>query len=136
MIKDLKNRFLQVAFLGMILVVVLATILHEDTVQFLYVWNLISISILMGIIFGIVYPYLWNYSTLKVTTKIALSTFLNFFCSIGSVYLFSAKALIFVKPYLLLVLVITLIGHIIGFYFYSKYENKKIANSLNKALEN
>ncbi|GIN96897.1 hypothetical protein J6TS1_27670 [Siminovitchia terrae] len=138
MIKDLKNNFLQVSFLGMIWIVFLITIfnLHEEIVPFLYIWNLIGISILMGIVFGIAYPYLWNYSTFKVTTKIIISTFLNFFCGIESVYLFSPKVFEFVKPYLLLILLITLIGHIIGFYFFSKYENKKIAESLNKALKN
>lgn len=137
MIKDLKNSFLQSSFLGMIWIVFLITIfnLHEE-IPFLYIWNLIGISILMGIVFGIAYPYLWNYSTFKVTTKIIISTLLNFFCGIESVYLFSPKVFEFVKPYLLLILVITLIGHIIGFYFFSKYENKKIADSLNKALKN
>ncbi len=136
MIKDLKNSFLQGSFLGMIWIVFLITIfnLHEK-IPFLYIWNLIGISILMGIVFGIAYPYLWNYSTFKVTTKIIISTLLNFFCGIESVYLFSPKVFEFVKPYLLLILVITLIGHIIGFYFFSKYENKKIADSLNKALK-
>ncbi|MGE7114032.1 hypothetical protein [Lysinibacillus sp. NPDC047702] len=138
MINDLKNSFLNVSFMVLIWIVFLITIfkLHEEIINFIYIWNLIGISVLMGIVFGIAYPYLWNYSTLKVTTKIIISTFLNFFCSIGSVYLFSLKVFEFIKPYLLLILIITLIGHIIGFYFFSKYENKKIADSLNKSLEN
>lgn len=138
MINDLKNSFLNVSFMVLIWIVFLITIfnLHEEIVNFLYIWNLIGISVLMGIVFGIAYPYLWNYSTLKVTTKITISTFLNFFCCIESVYLFSPKVFEFIKPYLLLILVLTLIGHIIGFYFFSKYENKKIAASLNRSLEN
>ncbi|MFJ7406282.1 MULTISPECIES: hypothetical protein [unclassified Lysinibacillus] len=138
MIKDLKNSFLSTSFLGLILIVLLMTIfnLHEELVNFLYMWNLIGISVLMGIVFGIAYPYLWNYSTLKVTSKITISTLLNFSSSVGSVYLFSAEVVGFIKPYLLLILAITLIGHIIGFYFFSKYENKKIAESLNNSLEN
>lgn len=138
MIKDLKNRFLSVSFSSIVCIVFFITIfhLHEEFVHFLYVWNLIGISVMMGIVFGIAYPYLWNYSTLKVTAKIAISTSLNFFCSTGSVCLFSLLAFDFIRPYLLLILVITLIGHIIGFYFFSKYENKKIADSLNKALKN
>lgn len=137
MIKNLKNSFLYVSFLSIVWIVFLITIfhLHEEFVPFLYVWNLIGISVLMGIVFGIAYPYLWNYSTLKVTAKIAISTFLNFSCSIASVYLFSLQAFDFIKPYLLLILAITLIGHIIGFYFFSKYENKKLAESLNRSLE-
>lgn len=138
MINDLKNSFLNVSFMVLIWITFFITIfnLHEEKVSFLYIWNLIGISILMGIVFGIAYPYLWNYSTLKVTTKITISTFLNFFCGIGSVYLFSLKVFEFIQPYLLLILVLTLIGHIIGFYFFSKYENKKIADSLNRSLEN
>ena len=138
MINDLKNSFLNVSFMVLIWIVFLITIfnLHEEIVNFLYIWNLIGISVLMGIVFGIAYPYLWNYSTLKVTTKITISTFLNFFCCIGSVNLFSPKVFEFIEPYLLLILVLTLIGHIIGFYFFSKYENKKIAASLNRSLEN
>lgn len=138
MISNLKNSFLNVSFLGLIWIVFLITTfnLHDEIINFLYIWNLIGISVLMGIVFGIAYPYLWNYSTLKVTTKITISTILNFCCGIGSVYLFSLEVFGFVKPYLLLILVITLIGHIIGFYFFSKYENKKIADSLNRSLEN
>lgn len=137
MIKDLKNSFLQVSFLVLISTVSIITIfkLHEEMIRFFYIWNLIGISVLMGIVFGIAYPYLWNYSTLKVTAKIMLSTLLNFLCSSASIYLFSAKAFEFIKPYLLLILVIMLIGHIIGFYFFSNYENKKLADSLNKSLK-
>ncbi|UED82240.1 hypothetical protein FH508_0010175 [Lysinibacillus sp. CD3-6] len=137
MIQDLKNSFLSTAFLGLILIVFLMTIfnLHEEVIHFHYLWNLIGISVLMGIVFGIAYPYLWNYSTLKVTSKITISTLLNFFCSVGSVYLFSLDVFGFIKPYLLLFFAITLVGHIIGFYFFSKYENKKIAASLNSSLE-
>ncbi len=138
MIKDLKNRFFQVSFLGMVGIVLLTTIfsLHKEIIQFFYIWNLIGISTLMGIVFGIAYPYLWNYSTFKVTTKITVSTFSNFLCSTASVYLLSPKAFEVVQPYLLLIFAITLVGHFIGFYFFSKYDNKKIAASLNKALEN
>jgi len=137
MIKDLKNSFLSTTFWGLILIVFLMTIfnLHHEMVNFLYIWNLIGISVLMGIVFGIAYPYLWNYSTLKVTTKITISTLLNFCCGVSSIYLLSLKVFEFIKPYLLVILVITLIGHIIGFYFFSKYENKKIAASLNSSLE-
>ncbi|MFJ7666864.1 hypothetical protein ACIQXI_07135 [Lysinibacillus sp. NPDC097195] len=137
MIKDLKNSFLSTTFWGLILIVFLMTIfnLHHEMVNFLYIWNLIGISVLMGIVFGIAYPYLWNYSTLKVTSKITISTLLNFCCSVSSIYLLSLKVFEFIKPYLLVILVITLIGHIIGFYFFSKYENKKIAASLNSSLE-
>lgn len=138
MINDLKNSFLNVSFMVLIWIVFLITIfnLHEEIVNFLYMWNLIGISVLMGIVFGIAYPYLWNYSTLKVTTKITISTLLNFCCGMGSVYLFSPKVFEFIKPYLLLIFVLTLVGHIIGFYFFSNYENKKIADSLNRSLEN
>ncbi|POZ56793.1 hypothetical protein LYSIN_01576 [Lysinibacillus sphaericus] len=136
MIKDLKNSFLSISFLGLIWIVFLMTLfnLHNEMVNFLYIWNLISISVLLGIVFGIAYPYLWNYSTLKSTSKIIISTFLNFFCGVGMVYLVSVQMLAFIQPYLLLIFAITLIGHIIGFYFFSKYENKKLAASLNKSL--
>ncbi|OEC03589.1 hypothetical protein GY31_01230 [Lysinibacillus sphaericus] len=136
MIKDLKNSFLSISFLGLIWIMFLMTLfnLHNEMVNFLYIWNLISISVLLGIVFGIAYPYLWNYSTLKSTSKIIISTFLNFFCGVGMVYLVSVQMLAFIQPYLLLIFAITLIGHIIGFYFFSKYENKKLAASLNKSL--
>ncbi len=136
MIKDLKNSFLSISFLGLIWIVFLMTLfnLHNEMVNFLYIWNLISISVLLGIVFGIAYPYLWYYSTLKSTSKIIISTFLNFFCGVGMVYLVSVQMLAFIQPYLLLIFAITLIGHIIGFYFFSKYENKKLAASLNKSL--
>jgi len=136
MIKDLKNNFLQAAFGSTIWVALLATLFtYRNNVEFIHTWNLLGIGTLFGLVFGVIYPYLWNYSTFKASINILLCTILNFSCGYLCVYLFSNEMFNMVKSYSVVVLLLTLVGHILGFYFYKKYENKKLASSLNKKLK-
>jgi FlaA1/EpsC-like NDP-sugar epimerase len=132
MIHDLRQSFTQAALGSIIWVFLLGTIAYQGLdIPFNYVWNLIGIGVISGIIFGIIYPYLWGYATFKAPVNIILSTLINSFGGLLVVYLFSADMFGSIKKYIVLFILLTLIGHIIAFYFYSKYQNKKLADSLN-----
>ncbi|MDQ0229897.1 hypothetical protein [Metabacillus malikii] len=133
MIHNLRNNFTQTALGSIIWVFILSTLAYQGmNIPFNYVWNLITIGVISGIIFGIVYPYLWNYSTFKAPINIILSTLINSFGGFLVIYLFSVEMFHFIKGYVIFIVLLTLLGHIIAFYFYSKYQNKKLADSLNE----
>lgn len=133
MMTQLKNQFMQ-ATLGTILWVVLLISLtdFQSTVSFSYFWNIIGIGLIIGVIFGVFYPYLWNYLSLSVPVNILLSTFVNVSGQFMMLYLYSVDMFTLVMPYLVGIIVLTLIIHIIAFYFYKKHQNKKMADELNK----
>lgn len=133
MCEQLKNNFFQAAFGSFIWVTFLSSLgnLHA-TIPFIFTWHLVGISILLGLVFGIVYPYLWNYSTFKAATNILLCTLINTICGFICIYLYSSEMFHLVKPYWTGVLVLTLVLHTICFYFYSRYDSKKLAVELNR----
>lgn len=132
MINHLRHNFTHVALWSIIWVFLLSTLAYNGlAIPFNYVWNLIGIGVISGVVFGIIYPYLWEYSTFKATLNIIISTIINSFGSFLVVYLFSVNMFNLIKEYMIIIIILTLIGHIIAFYFYSKYENRKLADSLN-----
>ncbi|MCU9814527.1 hypothetical protein [Paraclostridium sp. AKS73] len=82
------------------------------------------------------YPALWNFSSLKAFNKIAISSVINTLGGIIAVWLFSQDMFIFIKPWILEIFILTIIGHVIGFYFYSKWDNTKTSKELNNLLKN
>lgn len=136
MIKELKNSFMQVAFVTTIWILLLVTLLVPNmTITLLGMWRMVGIATLFGVTFGIVYPYLWNYSIFKASVNIAISTVVNAACGLSGVYLFSIKMFHIIFPYTLGILFLTLLGHVACFYFYSKYENLKLAREINNLLK-
>lgn len=132
MINHLRHSFIQVAFGSIIWVFLLSSLAYTGlNIPFNYVWNLLGIGVISRVIFGIVYPYLWGYSTFKASINIMLSTIINSFGGFIVIYLFSVDMFNMIREYMIIIVLLTLIGHIIAFYFYSKYENKKLADSLN-----
>lgn len=136
MIKELKNNFMQVSFVTTVWIVLLATVfLPNQQIQITDSWRILGIGTLFGITFGIVYPYLWNYSTFKAPVNILISTLVNVSCGLGGLLLYSLSLFQFIQPYIIPIIILTCIGHIIGFYFYSKYENRQLAKTLNMKLK-
>lgn len=133
MIKQLKNNFMQAAFATTLWMALLITLFaHQATIPFSFIWRLLGMGCLFGLVFGVIYPYLWNYSTFKAQVNIALSTVANTLGGFGILYLFSWEMFVRIQPFFWLILLVTLLGHIAGFYFYSNYENKKLAAALNR----
>lgn len=135
MIKQLKNNFVQGTLGSLIWLIFLTSLSYSGKmIPFNFIWRLIIISCLLGLVFGVIYPYLWEYATFKTTTNIITSSLLNSFCGFLSVYLYSIDMFLFIKPYLIYMVILTIIGHTLGFYFYSKYDNKKQAKELNELI--
>ncbi|MHC5228452.1 hypothetical protein ACYSNW_09265 [Enterococcus sp. LJL99] len=132
---ELKNNFMQ-ATLGTIIWITLLTTLfaNPSTLTILAFWKLIAIGSILGLIFGVIYPFLWNYSTFKSLTNILISTLVNSIGGLLSLYLYSYDLFSFIRPYIFGIVLLTLVGHSIGFYFYSKVENRKLARELNQHL--
>lgn len=134
MIRQLKNSFMQAAF-GSTVWVALLTLLftNQTTIPTSFIWRLLAIGSLLGLVFGVVYPYLWEYATFKARMNILLSTLFNTLCGFAVVFLYSAELFRRIQSFFLPILLLTLIGHLLGFYFYSNYTNRKLAAALNKA---
>ncbi|MGY3766167.1 hypothetical protein ACWOAH_06380 [Vagococcus vulneris] len=135
MINTLKNSFTQAALGSTIWITMLATLqFHQRIVPFHFIWNILLIGLLMGLVFGVIYPYLWHYSTFKALTNIIISTCANNICMFIGLTLYSRDMLNIVMPYWIGIILLTLIGHIIGFYFYSKYKNSQLTKELNRLI--
>ena len=133
MITQLKNNFMHISFFTIVWVMLLITVANLNmTVTITYFWNLIAIGAIVGIVFGVIYPYVWNYSTSKAPINIVICTILNVCMQFATVYLFSQDMFLFIKPYALGIIAITFIGHLIAFYFYKKVQNQKMADELNQ----
>lgn len=78
------------------------------------------------------WSFSWNYSTTKAPVNIVICTIVNLSMQFLAVYLFSKEMLAVIQPYMIGIAVLTLIGHLIAFYFYKRILNKKIADELNE----
>jgi len=135
MLKTLKNSFTQAALGSTIWITLLASINNfNQPISFHYIWNILLIGLLLGLTFGVVYPYLWNYSTFKPSTNILISTTVNVVCMFLGLKLYSTDMFNFINPYWIGIILLTLVGHIVGFYFYSKYQNNQLKKELNSLI--
>ena len=136
MIKQFKSSFFQTFSITFIWILLLISIFLRDiTFSVSYTWNLVGISAIFAIIFGVMYPALWNFSSLKAINKIAISSVINTLGGIIAVWLFSIDMFNVIKSWILAIFVLTIIGHVIGFYFYSKWDNDKSSKELNNLLK-
>lgn len=134
MIKELKGNFFQITSIMIIWVYFLSAFGKVGGSDYRFFGRIILIGLLFGFTFGIVYAYLWKYSTFKAITNIIISSLVNLFCGLLSVYLFSKEMFDLIFPYTYIMVIITFTGHIIGFYFYSKYKNIILQKKLNRML--
>lgn len=136
MVKELKSSFFQTSFVTTVWLTLLVSIFNRSyLLDVTAVWRLFIIGMIFGLVFGVLAPYLWEYATFSVTKNVLISTLANVLCGLSSVYIFSSEMFSRVIPWAPVILVLTLIGHILGFYFYSKYENKKLSTELNARLK-
>lgn len=136
MVEQFKLSFFQTFSITFLWILALISIFIKDlTISVHYIWNLVAISVLCASIFGVMYPALWNFSSIKAIYKIFISSIINIIGGVCSVWLFSYAMFNLIKPWIWLMVILTLIGHIIGFYFYSKWDNQKSSNELNTLLK-
>ncbi|AVM22819.1 hypothetical protein [Bacillus pumilus] len=133
MIKEMKNQFMQTSFVSIVwLTLILSMTNRSITIPFGYVWHIIAIGTLAGIVFGVIYPLLWNYFTFPAPVNILISTAVNLAFQLGAVALYSTALLELIMPYFIGIAFLTLAGHIIAFLFYKKHQNQKMAQALNR----
>lgn len=131
--KDLKNQFMQTAFLTNIWVLgIIYLFMPSFELSVAGAWRIIGIAVIVAFVFGVCYPYVWQYTTWAAPVNIVITTGLNFIAGFIAVYLFSVEMFNYIRPYWWIMLILNTILHIISFYFYRKYQNKKIADSLNQ----
>ncbi|MEG0256579.1 MAG: hypothetical protein RR554_11680 [Vagococcus sp.] len=135
MYQQLKNNFTHATLGTFIWIIFLSSfIFSSQNIPFNFIWHLLAISILFGVVFGVFYPFLWKYATFKAFTNILLSTLVNFLSGILSVYLFSPMMFTLITPYFLIFAMLTFLGHVIAFYIYSHFQSKKQAQEFNQYL--
>ncbi|WKY47764.1 hypothetical protein Q5O24_00065 [Eubacteriaceae bacterium ES3] len=136
MIKNLRSDFFQVFSLSLIWVTLLMTLfLSDGSIQISYLWNIIGIAAVFGLMFGVLYKVLWDYLTLKPIMNILISSILNMIGGLTVVALFSLKMFEQIINWTLGILILTIILHTIAFYFVASLDAKKNAEALNKMMK-
>ncbi|MFX0549778.1 hypothetical protein ACOAKC_10635 [Hathewaya histolytica] len=136
MIKQFKLSFFQTFSATFIWILLLMSLFLKDiSITISYNWNLVGISTIFALIFGVMYPALWNFSSMKAIYKILISSTINLCGGLISVWLFSSVMFEIIRPWILIIAIVTIIGHIIAFYFYSKWDNGRNSDKLNTLLK-
>lgn len=72
MFKQLKNNFFQAGFGSFIWITILCSLTDfSSKIPFHYIWNLVGISVLIGLLFGIVYPFYGTIRPLKLQSMLS-----------------------------------------------------------------
>ncbi|CAM2874154.1 hypothetical protein HAHI6034_06615 [Hathewaya histolytica] len=136
MIKQFKLSFFQTFSATFIWILLLMSLFLKDiSITISYNWNLVGISTIFALIFGVMYPALWNFSSMKAIYKILISSTINLCGGLISVWLFSSVMFEIIRHWILIIAIVTIIGHIIAFYFYSKWDNERSSDKLNTLLK-
>jgi len=133
---QLKNSFFQVFGATAIwLTFIMTTFFAKgQSVSIGYLWNIVAVSLISALLFGVLYIALWNHFTLSPIWNTIIGSVAN---TVGGyvALLLLAKAVFFIMlPWSPAVLALSLILHGIAFYFYARHKNKKDAADLNEML--
>ncbi|MGN7411662.1 hypothetical protein [Paenibacillus sp. SAF-068] len=136
MITQLRHSFFQVFTIMTLWVTLLATIFFDDLpIQMSYLWNIAGIAVIAAVVFGMMYNLLWNYFTLKPVWNIVISSTFNIAGGMAMVWLFSEDMFQFIAPWFPGMWLLSIVLHIIAFYFYARMDSRKKAEELNNILK-
>ncbi|MEK4661751.1 hypothetical protein MHH93_07650 [Priestia sp. FSL H7-0729] len=136
MITQLRHSFFQVFTIMTLWVTLLATIFFGDLpIQMSYLWNIAGIAFIAAIVFGMMYNLLWNHFTLKPVWNIVISSTFNIAGGMAMVWLFSVDMFQFIAPWFPGMWLLSIVLHIIAFYFYARIDSRKKAEELNNILK-
>ena len=136
MITQLRNSFFQVFTIMTLLITLLATIFFGDLpIQMSYLWNIAGIAFIAALLFGMMYNILWNYFTLKPVWNIVISSTFNIAGGMAMVWLFSVDMFQFIAPWFPGMWLLSIVLHVIAFYFYARIDSRKKAEELNNILK-
>lgn len=104
----------------------LATIFFGDLpIQMSYLWNIAGIAFIAALLFGMMYNILWNYFTLKPVWNIVISSTFNIAGGMAMVWLFSVDMFQFIAPWFPGMWLLSIVLHVIAFYFYARMDSRK-----------
>ncbi|OMF16641.1 hypothetical protein BK131_01185 [Paenibacillus amylolyticus] len=136
MITQLRHSFFQVFTIMTLWITLLATIFFGDLpIQMSYLWNIAGISFIAAVVFGMMYNILWNYFTLKPIWNIVISSTFNIAGGMAMVWLFSVDMFQFIAPWFPGMWLLSIVLHVIAFYFYARMDSRKKAEELNNILK-
>ncbi|KAA8746928.1 MULTISPECIES: hypothetical protein [Paenibacillus] len=136
MITQLRHSFFQVFTIMTLWITLLATIFFGDLpIQVSYLWNIVGIAFIAAVLFGMMYNMLWNYFTLKPVWNIVISSTFNIAGGMAMVWLFSVDMFQFIAPWFPGMWLLSIVLHVIAFYFYARMDSKKKAEELNNILK-
>ncbi|WP_419891652.1 hypothetical protein [Paenibacillus xylanexedens] len=136
MIIQLRHSFFQVFTIMTLWITFLATIFFGDLpIQMSYLWNIAGIAFIAAVLFGMMYNMLWNYFTLKPVWNIVISSTCNIAGGMAMVWLFSVDMFQFIAPWFPGMWLLSIVLHIIAFYFYARMDSRKKAEELNNILK-
>lgn len=135
MSQPLKNQFFQVFSLTTIWVTLLLSLFAQPTTFGLsFVWRILGIAFIAALLFGVLYTSLWHYLTLPASANILISASINLIGGLAVIWLLSPEMFSRVLPWTFGMLLLSLIGHVLGFYVYAKKQNDRDVARLNKLL--
>ncbi|OMF67922.1 hypothetical protein MKY66_08155 [Paenibacillus sp. FSL R5-0766] len=136
MMIQLRHSFFQVFTIMTLWITLLATIFFGDLpIQMSYLWNIVGIAFIVAVLFGMMYNMLWNYFTLKPVWNIVISSTFNIAGSMAMVWLFSVDMFQFIAPWFPGMWLLSIVLHVIAFYFYARIDSRKKAEELNNILK-
>ncbi|WP_339240644.1 hypothetical protein MKX40_07970 [Paenibacillus sp. FSL R5-0517] len=136
MMTQLRHSFFQVFTMMTLWITLLATIFFGDLpIQMSYLWNIAGIALIAAVLFGVMYNILWNHFTLKPVWNIVISSTFNIAGGMAMVWLFSVDMFQFIAPWFPGMWLLSIVLHIIAFYFYARIDSRKKAEELNNILK-
>lgn len=129
MMKQIRKDFNQVTLIAIMWLTTVTILMRGES---LATWRLVSLGVLIGVVFGVIYPYLWRYSTFGAPWNVVISTISNIGFQMVALRLYSTTLFDIVSPYLLGTSLLTFVMHVIIFYYYTRYQNKRLVNELNR----
>nr|QHW12387.1 hypothetical protein SD607_00032 [Macrococcus canis] len=130
---NLSNRFINVT-LGSIVWIMIITSFSNMNIEipYLYIWRIILMGSIFGVVFGVIYYYLWNYSNINDICKVLLSSLSNFICIVTTVKLYSSTLFDMLMHFMIFIFIITLVLHYLIFKVYLRVQNIKLTKELEK----
>lgn len=131
----LKNQFFQVFSITTIWVILLLTLFSQSSsFGISFIWRILGVALISALLFGVLYTSLWHYFTLPASANIMISASLNLVGGLAAIWLLSPEMFSRVLPWTFAMLLLSLIGHVLGFYVYAKQQNDQEVERLNKLL--
>lgn len=136
MVQQLKQSFFQVFTVTTLWVTLLLTLFyHDQPIHMTFLWNVAGISFAAAVLFGVMYSALWNHFTLKPLWNIFISSTCNIAGGMVIVWLFSREMFEFIAPWFPGMWLLSIVLHVIAFYFYARIDSRKKAEELNDILK-